>query len=132
MDEGEIRRVECTAHFDAELQSIAINPSGHPLKNMHKFSARFSIPRLASSLIPLGGVNACQGFALPVKAERDVADTLQVSIFVREWANMSFRIQFDAVAHRTDKNDGRSWGEADNRGRKLNFGVALAVIGVST
>jgi hypothetical protein len=40
----------------------------------------------------------------------DVADLLQVAIFVREWANMSLEYKPMPRGVGPDKNDGRSWG----------------------
>jgi hypothetical protein len=132
MDDGEIRRVQCTAHFDAELQSIAINRSGHPLEKHTQISGKFfnSAPRFVAD--STGRRQRLSGVCVTSLGGTDVADVLQVAIFVREWANMSLEYKpMPGASGRIRMMIGLG-GRPTAWGRKLNFGVALAVIGVST
>jgi len=85
----EIRSVACTAHFQAELQSIAINRSGHALEKHTQISGKFfnSPPRFVAD--STGRRQRKSGVCVTDQGGMDVADVLQVAIFVHEWANMS-------------------------------------------
>ena len=108
--DGEIRSVACTAHFDAELQSIAINRSGHPLEKHTQISGKFfnSPPRFVAD--STGRRQRMSAVCVTGQGGIDVADVLQVAIFVREWANMSLEYKPMPRCVGPDKSDSRSWG----------------------